>query len=121
MSRSPKRRLNAPTPRQLNSFLRTLDRTGSVSFAARRIGVSRDTLYRLKARDAGFAARWAEALAGAMDRLHDEAMRRSLEGTERAVLYRGRQVASVRDYDDGLLMFLLRQHWPKTYGRAGRS
>jgi hypothetical protein len=121
MPRSPRRRANAPTPRQLDTFLRTLDRTGSVAFAARRIGVSRDTLYRLKRRAPGFAVRWTGALEGAMDRLHDEAVRRGREGTQRAVFYRGRQVASVREYDDGLLMFLLRQHWPKIYGRAGRS
>jgi len=127
MFRSPSRssrprRANAPTPQQLSTFLRTLDSSGSVAFAARRIGVSRDTLYRLKDRDPGFAARWTVALEGAMDRLHDEAMRRTLQGTERAIFHRGRQVASVRDYDDGLLMFLLRNHWPETYGRktAGR-
>ena len=120
MSRSRKRRANAPTPRQLNAFLRTLDRTGSVAFAARRIGVSWDTRYRLKRRDPGFAARWGDALEVATDRLHDEVVRRSMEGTQRAIFYRGREVASVRDYDDGLLMFLLRQHWPKTYAR-GRS
>lgn len=76
MPRLPKRRANAPTPQQLSTFLRTLDRTGSISFAAARIGVSRDTLYRLRRRDPGFAARWAVAVEGAVDRLRDEAVRR---------------------------------------------
>ena len=68
MSRPPRRRANAPTPRQLNAFLRTLDRTGSVAFAARRIGVSRDTLYRLKRRAPGCATRSCAARADFSDR-----------------------------------------------------
>ena len=121
MPRLPKRRANAPTPRQLSTFLRTLDRTGSISFAAARIGVSRDTLYRLRRRDPGFAARWTVALESAVDRLRDEAVRRTVAGTPRAVFHRGRKVGSVRDHDNGMLQFLLRQHWPQTYGRVSRS
>jgi hypothetical protein len=83
MPRAPKhRRANAPTPDQPKSVLRSLDRTGSVAFADRRIGVSRN-----------------------------------LDGTDRAVFYRGWQVGSVGDYVRGLLQFLLRANRPEIYAR----
>lgn len=44
-------------------FLRALGEVGDVRAAARIAGIERYILYRLRRRDAGFAAAWAEALA----------------------------------------------------------
>lgn len=116
----PARRIDAPAMKKLGTFLRHLDRTGSVAFAAERAGLSRNTLYRRKRTDPVFAAGWADAMASAVGRLHDEAARRSLSGNGRAAFRRGRRLGAIRDYDSGLLMRLLRLHWPATYGRALR-
>jgi hypothetical protein len=114
-----RRRIDAPAMKKLGTFLRHLDRTGSVAFAAERAGLSRNTLYRRRQTDPAFAAGWADAMASATDRLHDEAMRRSLSGNGRASFRHGRRLSAIRDYDSGLLMRLLRLHWPETYDRHG--
>jgi hypothetical protein len=113
MSRSTRRRRrrDAPTPRKLGLFLRHLGRTGSVSEAARRIAVSRNTLYRLRRSDEEFACRWKVALGGALDDAYTEVVRRAVVGTERPVFHRGRLVGAIRTYNDNLLMALLRLHW----------
>lgn len=117
MSRSTKRRRrDAPTPRKLSTFLRRLACTGSVSDAARAIGTSRNTLYRLRRSDEDFATRWDMALDGALDAAYTEATRRAVVGTERPVFHRGRPVGAIRTYNDNLLMSLLRRHWRHLYG-----
>ena len=113
-----------PHTNALESFCLHLGRTGSVTYAAARAGLDRRMLYRLKAEDEAFAARWDEALQLGVERLQDDAMKRALDGTERPVWRGGRQVGSVRQYDNRLLQFLLRAHRPETYGdksRAGSS
>lgn len=112
---------DAPTPTKLNAFLHHLGRTGSVTFAAVRAGLRRSTLYKLKADDGEFAGRWAEAVDLGVERLQDDAMRRALQGTERAVFRNGQQVGSVRQYDNRLLQFLLRAHRPEVYADKGRA
>ena len=106
-----RRRRDAPTPRKLSVFLRRLAHTGSVSDAAQAIGTSRNTLYRLRRSDEGFALRWDMALDGALDEAYTEAHRRAVVGTERPVFHRGRSVGAIRTYNDKLLMSLLRRHW----------
>ena len=107
---------SALTPRRLSDFLLHLGRTGSVTYAAARTGLRRTALYHLKARDAGFAERWAEALDLGIERLQDNALQRALEGDKRPVFRNGRQVGQVRHYDNRLLQFLLRAHRPEIYG-----
>lgn len=117
----PRSRPHATT---LESFCLHLSRTGSVTYAAARAGLDRRSLYRLKAEDEDFAARWEEALQLGVERLQDDAMKRALDGTERPVWRGGRQVGAVRQYDNRLLQFLLKAHRPETYGdraRAGTS
>jgi hypothetical protein len=114
-----RRRIDAPSTKKLGTFLRHLARTGSVAFAAERVGLSRNTLYRRRQTDPAFAAGWAEAAARAADRLNEEAMRRSVSGNGRAAFRRGRRLGSIRAYDSGLLIRLLRLHWPATYDRQG--
>ncbi|MDP2372300.1 helix-turn-helix domain-containing protein [Reyranella sp.] len=115
-----RRRIDAPAMKKLGTFLRHLARTGSVAFAAERVGLSRNTLYRRRRTDPVFAAGWADAIGSAVDRLHGEAMRRSVSGSGRAAFRHGRRLSAIRDYDSGLLIRLLRLHWPATYGRALR-
>jgi hypothetical protein len=105
-----------PDAGQLSTFLLQLGRTGSVTAAADHVGLARPTLYKLKANDEQFALQWAEALELGVDRLQDDAMRRALDGTERPIIQGGRQVGSVRQYDNRLLQFLLKAHRPEIYG-----
>ena len=110
-----------PSDTSLNTFLHFLSRSGSVTFAATRANLERRTLYRLKARDEEFAARWDESLQLGIDRLQDDAMQRALHGTERTVFRNGKQVGSTQQYDNKLLQFLLRAHRPEVYGDRKQS
>jgi len=96
-------------------FLDELGECGSVCEAARRARMPRASLYRRRADDPEFAKAWDQALEMAYDLLHDEAMRRAIEGVEKPVFYRGEQVAVVRRKSDRLLMFLMRAHRPARY------
>lgn len=116
----PRRRAR-PHTRTLEAFLGHLAAKGSVAYAANRSGIDRRVLYRLRETDEGFAARWEEALQVGVERLQDDAMRRALDGTERPVWRGGKQVGSVRQYDNRLLQFLLKAHRPETYGDRSRG
>jgi hypothetical protein len=109
------------TPKALNTFLLHLGRTGSVTFAAARASLPRRALYKRRAADEAFAEHWEEALQIGVDRLQDDAMRRALQGTERAVFRNGRQLGSVQQFDNRLLQFLLKAHRPETYGERARA
>lgn len=105
----------------LKNFLHYLAFSGSVTYASGRAGIERRTLYRRKADDEAFAAQWEEALQLGIDRLQDDAMRRALHGTERAVFRNGQRVGSVQQYDNRLLQFLLKAHRPEVYSERGKS
>lgn len=109
------------TPQKINTFLLHLGRTGSVTFAAARAGLSRRALYKHRTADEAFAGYWEEALNLGVERLQDDAMRRALEGTARAVFRNGKQVGSVQQFDNRLLQFLLKAHRPETYGERGKA
>lgn len=79
----PPRRSNAEyrwTPPRIRLFLRALAGSGSVAAAARVVGVSRQSAYRLRRRlGAGFAQVWDEGLAmGAQ--MRREGLRYDLKG-----------------------------------------
>lgn len=103
------------TPAARAAFLAALAETGTVREAIRCSGLARATVYRRRARDARFAAAWAEALAIGLDQLRDEAVQRALHGVERPVFHGGKPVGMVRAHSDALLMFLLRAHQPGIY------
>jgi hypothetical protein len=108
-------------PKKLNSFLHHLGRTGSVTFAAARSGLHRTQLYKHRDRNAAFRRKWEAALNLGIDRLQDDAIRRALHGTERAVFREGKQVGAIRQYDNRLLQFLLRSHRPSIYAAPPQS
>ncbi len=116
-----RRRITAasPTPEKLAAFLRHLEESGSVSFAAERTGIGRNTVYELRKVDPAFARGWEKAAGMALEALRDAAIVRAHEGTERELWRRGKRVGTIREYDNRLLMFLLRALQPEVYGRSG--
>ena len=99
-----RRRVTAasPTPEKLSDFLRHLEESGSVSLAADRTGIARNTVYERRKVDPAFALGWRKAVWMAAEALRDAAIARAHEG------------------DDRLLMFVLRLLRPEVFGRAGR-
>lgn len=77
-------------PRQRN-FLRALSVTGSVSTAARMVGMSRKAAYALRGRPGAesFSAAWDWALGEGQARAFDWAMERALNGVTTIVLRTG--------------------------------
>jgi hypothetical protein len=53
------------THRAREKFLEVIRNTANVSQAARAVGITRRYLYQVKERDAGFSARWDDAVARA--------------------------------------------------------
>lgn len=96
-------------------FLAALALTRSVAAAARRVGMARETAYRLRRRDG------AESFAAAWDRIAGVAVvakrkvtaaerrRRALEGLLKPRLWRGEHVATQRKADNSALLSYLAQ------------
>lgn len=99
-------------------FLAELASTHSVASAARVVGMSRQSAYRLKARlrDTPFDLAWEAALQSGYDALHQAALDRALNGVEVPVHHRGELVGTRRVFDERLTVFLLsarnRHHVP---------
>lgn len=98
------------------AFLLRLADTANVSASCAAAGVSRQTAYALKRRDAVFAAQWEDALQSALDGLEAEIIRRAIEGTEKEQFFQGQSVGTVVTYSDSLAMFLLKSKRPSVYG-----
>ena len=88
------------TPQRQAAFLEALAATHSVSAAAREVGMSRQSAYRLRARLRGqpFDCAWEAAFRTAYDALLEVAMERAINGVE------------VPHFHDGTLIHLSRQH-----------
>lgn len=96
-------------------FLRELSEYPNITLAARAVGVSVATIYKHRKDDPLFAERMQEALDEAVDLLEDEAHRRAFKGVEKPIFFRDQEIAKVREYSDGLAMFLLKAHRPNKY------
>ncbi len=105
------------TDHDTNIFLAELAQSGNVSASARRAGIARGRLYKLKASDKKFAEAWAMAIEEAADLLASEAMRRAIEGFEEVKYFKGEPVGTVRKYSDQLLMFLLKAYRPGMFSQ----
>ena len=90
-------------------FLAELASTHSVAAAARMVGMTRQSAYRLKARlrDQPFDLAWEAAVQSGYDLLHQAALDRALNGIELPVHHKGELVGTRRHYDERLTMFLL--------------
>lgn len=103
------------------AFIEALADTGSVADAAREVGMSPSSCYRLRRTPGAgnFAAAWDAAIGEASKRLVDVAFDCAINGTEDPVLDKhGQNVGMRRRYSDRLLMFLLRAHHPERFGQV---
>jgi hypothetical protein len=105
-----RRRHDGWTAERQIAFIERLADCGSVSAAARHVGMSRESARRLRQSPFGRAFRdaWDAALDCGYAELEETAMERSKTGVVRPVFYKGEQVGEWRYYDERLTMFLLR-------------
>jgi len=99
------------TEEKQRRFIETLADTGLVSVAAKAVGMTRESAYKLRraAHGAAFARAWDAARHHAGSFLEDIAFERAIEGVEHNVYNEyGDVVCTKRVYNDRLLMQMLR-------------
>ena len=112
------------TEEKQRRFIEVLADTGLVSAAAKAVGMSRESAYRLRraAHGAAFARAWDMARHHAGGLVEDIAFERALEGVEHNIYdENGEVVCTKRVYNDRLLMFLLSHLKPERYAAAARA
>ena len=111
-------RLDGWTEEKMRRFIETLADTGQVSLAAKAVGMSRESAYKLRRspHGAAFARAWDAARHHAGSFLEDVAFERAIEGVEHNVYNEyGEVICTKRVVSDRLLMFLLRHLKPERY------
>ena len=103
------------TSQRRAKFVKELAKSGNISAAARKAGVSRSHAYALRSMDIDFASEWTDALETAVDTLEAEARRRAVDGVDAPHFHQGNVAGTVKKYSDSLLMFLLKAHRPERY------
>jgi hypothetical protein len=98
------------TPEKQIAFIHELATTACVATAARNVGMSRESAYRLRLRpDAeSFREAWERAIDFGLHRLGEEALNRAINGVPVPIFYKGQQVGERRHFDERLTQFLLR-------------
>ena len=101
------------------AFVAALGEGGCVADAARAVGMSTESAYKLRARpDAtDFRMAWQAALDYAVQRLEDAVLSRAINGVAVPQFYKGEIIGERRRYDERLALFLLRYRRPLTYAR----
>ncbi len=109
-----RRRADGWTPGRQADFLGHLAARLSVTEAAGRVGMSRESAYRLRGRKGAesFAAAWdgiASALPKREPSVHELLWDRAVRGVLKPVMRGGREVATIHSYDNNALLRLLRR------------
>ena len=93
------------------AFLRQLSASHSVSAAAKSVGMSRQSAYRLRSKLKGqaFDLAWEVAFHHSYDVLAHAALDRALNGVEVPVFFQGEQIGSYRRFDERLTVALMRK------------
>jgi hypothetical protein len=110
------------TAERQRGFVLRLALLGCVSSAARAVGKSRESAYRLREHSgaAGFAAAWDKAQGWGRERASDLGLERAILGETRDVYYRGRKIGQQVRYDNRLLLSAMKAHAVPN-GPAGRD
>ncbi|MDB5681475.1 MAG: hypothetical protein JWO16_1280 [Sphingomonas bacterium] len=116
-----KPRLDGWTEEKQRHFIEVLADTGLVGVAAKAVGMSRETAYRLRRspHGAAFARAWDTARHHAGGLVEDIVFERAIEGVEREVYNGAGEVVGARlVHDNRLLKYLLSHLNPDRYGAA---
>jgi hypothetical protein len=108
------------TEEKMRRFIETLADTGQVSLAAKAVGMSRESAYKLRRAPhaAAFARAWDAARHHAGSFLEDVAFERAIEGVEHNIYNEyGDVICTKRVPDNRLLMSLLRHLKPERYAK----
>jgi len=122
---TPRKRRGPQWDRQkMADFLRMLAATHSVSEAARCVGMSRQSAYKLRSRLKGepFDIAWETAFRHGFDNLAHAALDRALNGVEVPHYHKGELIGTSRRYDERLTVALLNMRnrfGSPTLGRFG--
>jgi hypothetical protein len=114
-------RLDGWTEEKQRRFIETLADTGLVNLAAKAVGMSRESAYRLRRspHGAAFARAWDAARQHAGGLIEDIAFERAIEGVEHEVYNDCGEVIGARlVHDNRLLKYLLSHLKPERYGTA---
>ena len=102
------------TPERQVAFILRLALLGGVAAAAKAVGMSRESAYRLRQHPgaASFAAAWDKAQGWGRGRAADLGMDRAIHGEKRGVYYRGRKVGEYVRHDNRLIIAALNRMPP---------
>ena len=91
-------------------FLKNLATSSHVSASAKAAGVAVSTVYNWRERDPEFLREWMRALAAGYELLEMDLLNRARNGVETPIFHEGKQVATVKQYHDGIGVKLLLAH-----------
>ena len=116
---SPRPRRDGWSAERQIRFIEAVAEGASVDAAARRVGMTRDSAYKLARRPCGgsFREAWDAAIDCTMAQVEQAAVERAKNGVARPIFYKGQQVGEWRHHDERLTMFLLRSRRPDRYGK----
>lgn len=104
-----------PLTEQQQIAVLAYEATGLVQAAADAAGCSRNGIGRWRRDNPDFAIAWQNARDTIADIHEDELHRRAVTGIDEPIFYKGENVATVKRYSDGLLMFALKGLRPTRY------
>jgi hypothetical protein len=106
------------TPQRQASFIAHLAGSGSVTMAAKAIGVSTSALYQLRKAEAAesFAAAWEVAVDMGARRVLDTLMDHAIHGIPETLSKDGQIILERRKYNTRAMMWIVQQRFPEIYG-----
>ncbi|MGB5724782.1 MAG: hypothetical protein WBM39_10225 [Parasphingorhabdus sp.] len=91
-------------------FLKGLATSSHVANSAKTAGVAVSTVYNWRNRDPEFLREWMRALAAGYELLEMDLLDRARNGVEKPIFHEGKQIATVKQYNDGIGVKLLLAH-----------
>ena len=103
-----------------NDFLNALLKTGLRNKAAEMAGVTRQAHYLWLKTDGEYAMQYEKVRTMLTDNLEDAAYERAVNGIERKIYYKGKEIGTQKEYSDTLLALLLKANMPDKYKEVSK-